>query len=42
MGFVALERRQREEDQRFWYNAYRKTDPASRRRDAGGKLRMWD
>ena len=27
-GFVALERRQREEGQRFWYNAYWKTDPA--------------
>ncbi len=27
-GLVALERRQREEGQRFWYNAYRKTDPA--------------
>ena len=26
-GFVALERRQREEGQRFWYNAYWKTDP---------------
>ena len=27
-GLVALERRQREEGQRFWYNAYWKTDPA--------------
>ena len=27
-GFVALERRQRDEGQRFWYNAYWKTDPA--------------
>ncbi len=27
-GFVALERRQREEGPRFWYNAYWKTDPA--------------
>jgi hypothetical protein len=27
MGLVALERRQREESQRFWYNAYWKTDP---------------
>jgi predicted transcriptional regulator len=27
-GFVALERRQREDGQRFWYNAYWKTDPA--------------
>ena len=27
-GFVALERRQREEGQRFWYNAYWNTDPA--------------
>ena len=26
-GLVALERRQREEGQRFWYNAYWKTDP---------------
>ena len=26
-GFLALERRQREEGQRFWYNAYWKTDP---------------
>ena len=25
-GFVALERRQREDGQRFWYNAYWKTD----------------
>ncbi len=27
-GQVALERRQREEGQRFWYNAYWKTEPA--------------
>jgi predicted transcriptional regulator len=27
-GLVALERRQREEGQRFWYNAYWKTDSA--------------
>ena len=27
-GFVALERRQREEGQRFWYNAYWKTELA--------------
>ena len=27
-GLVALERRQREEGQRFWYNAYWKTEPA--------------
>ena len=27
-GLVAWERRQREEGQRFWYNAYWKTDPA--------------
>ena len=27
-GLVALERRQREEGQRFWYNVYWKTDPA--------------
>jgi hypothetical protein len=25
---VALERRQREEGHKFWYNAYWKTDPA--------------
>ena len=41
-GFVALERRQREEGQRFWYNAYGKTDPASRWGDAGGTLRKRD
>ena len=28
-GFVALERRQREEGQRFWYNAYWKTELAN-------------
>jgi hypothetical protein len=28
MGFVALERRQREEGHRFWYNAYWKTKTA--------------
>jgi hypothetical protein len=28
MGLVALERRQREEGQRFWYNAYCKTELA--------------
>jgi predicted transcriptional regulator len=27
-GFVALERKQREEGHKFWYNAYWKTDPA--------------
>ena len=27
-GLVALERRQREEGQRFWYNAYWKTELA--------------
>ena len=27
-GFVALERRQREDGHKFWYNAYWKTDPA--------------
>jgi len=27
-GFVALKRRQRDEGQRFWYNAYWKTDSA--------------
>jgi predicted transcriptional regulator len=27
-GFVALERRQREEGHKFWYNAYWKTDSA--------------
>ena len=27
-GLVALERRQRDDGQRFWYNAYWKTDPA--------------
>ena len=27
-GYVALERRQREEGHKFWYNAYWKTDPA--------------
>jgi len=27
-GFVDLERRQREEGHRFWYNAYWKTEPA--------------
>jgi predicted transcriptional regulator len=27
-GLVALERRQREESQRFWYNAYWKTELA--------------
>ncbi len=27
-GFVALERRQREEGHKFWYNAYWKTDLA--------------
>ena len=27
-GWVALERRQREEGQRFWHNAYWKIDPA--------------
>jgi len=30
-GLVALERRQREEGQRFWYNAYWKTEMAERR-----------
>ncbi|NPV63845.1 MAG: hypothetical protein HPY61_14685 [Methanotrichaceae archaeon] len=29
-GWVALERRQREEGHKFWYNAYWKTEPASR------------
>ena len=29
-GFVALERRQREEGHKFWYNAYWKTKPTSR------------
>ena len=28
-GLVALERRQREEGQRFWYNAYWKTELAN-------------
>ena len=28
MGLVALERRQREEGHKFWYNAYWKTEPA--------------
>jgi hypothetical protein len=27
-GFVSLERRQREEGHKFWYNAYWKTEPA--------------
>jgi len=27
-GLVALERRQRDDGQRFWYNAYWKIDPA--------------
>ena len=27
-GFVDLERRQRENGQKFWYNAYWKTEPA--------------
>lgn len=27
-GYVDQERRQREDGQRFWYNAYRKTEPA--------------
>jgi hypothetical protein len=27
-GFVALERRQREEGHKFWYNAYSKTELA--------------
>jgi len=27
-GFVDLERRQREEGHKFWYNAYWKTEPA--------------
>ena len=29
-GFVALERRQREEGHKFWYNAYWKTKPTGR------------
>ena len=29
-GYVALERRQREKGQRFWYNAYWKTELATR------------
>jgi predicted transcriptional regulator len=28
-GWVALERRQREEGHKFWYNAYRKTELAT-------------
>ena len=35
-GFVALERRQREEGHRFWYNAYWKTKPAGRSGGVGG------
>jgi len=35
-GFVALERRQREEGHKFWYNAYWKTKPAGRSGGVGG------
>ena len=35
-GFVDLEKRQREEGHKFWYNAYWKTEPAGRSGGVGG------
>jgi len=37
-GFVALEKRQREEGHRFWYNAYWKAKPAGKSVGVGEPL----
>ena len=36
-GQVALERRQRDDGHKFWYNAYWKTELANREADNKGK-----